>query len=180
MVNNRARIKNADKENTMQVKMMRTNKLVPYANNPRDNSDAVEAVAASIREFGFKVPITCSTDNVVITGHTRLLAAKMLGMSTVPVIVLDIPEQKQREYRLADNRIGEFSTWELDMLKNELGEIKGIDMGDFGFIVDSGAIEDAADGGGFNRGGIDEDDGMVECPRCKARFRMEDAIENES
>lgn len=108
--------------------------LNPYANNPRLNDGAVDAVAASIKEFGFKVPIVVDSDGVIVTGHTRLKAAKKLGIDTVPVIVADdlTPEQV-KAFRLADNKTGELAQWDLDKLDIELDGIDEIDMGDFGF-----------------------------------------------
>lgn len=108
--------------------------LNPYENNPRLNDGAVDAVAASIKEFGFKVPIVVDSDGVIVTGHTRLKAAKKLGIDTVPVIVADdlTPEQV-KAFRLADNKTGELAQWDLDKLDIELDGIDEIDMGDFGF-----------------------------------------------
>lgn len=122
-----------------QVIYMDTANLTPYENNPRRNDGAVEAVAASIREFGFKVPIVVDANNVVVAGHTRLKAAKRLGLSTVPVIVADdlTPEQV-KAFRLADNRVGELAEWDLGKLDIELGEIPDIDMGSFGFELNAG------------------------------------------
>lgn len=108
--------------------------LNPYENNPRLNDGAVDAVAASIKEFGFKVPIVVDSDGVIVTGHTRLKAAKKLGLDSVPVIVADdlTPEQV-KAFRLADNKTGELAQWDLDKLDIELDGIDEIDMGDFGF-----------------------------------------------
>ena len=114
--------------------------LIPYDNNPRNNDEAVDYVAKSIEEFGFKVPCVVSGDGVLITGHTRLKACKKLGIEEVPCIVADdlTPEQ-MKAFRLADNKTSEFAEWDLDKLDIELGEIADIDMGDVGFDVD---IED--------------------------------------
>ena len=91
-----------------QIVMMDPADLTPYDNNPRDNDGAVEAVANSIREFGFKAPIIVDRDRVIIAGHTRLKAALSLGLREVPVIVADdLTEEQARAYRLADNRTGE-------------------------------------------------------------------------
>ena len=116
------------------VKIMPIDKLKPYPNNPRKNEHAVEPVANSIREFGFKQPIVIDTDNTIIAGHTRLLAAKELGLTEVPVIVADdlTPEQV-KAYRLADNKTGELAGWDFEQLDIELGDITDIDMGQFGF-----------------------------------------------
>ena len=73
----------------MDIKNRKVEELIPYVNNPRDNSAAVDAVASSIAEFGFKVPIIVDRNNVVVTGHTRLQAAKKLGLAEVPVLMAD-------------------------------------------------------------------------------------------
>lgn len=89
----------------MQIEEMRVADLIPYENNPRKNDEAVEAVAASIKEFGFKVPIIVDADNVIIAGHTRLKAAQLLGMETVPVIRADdLTDEQVKAFRLADNK----------------------------------------------------------------------------
>ena len=107
--------------------------LIPYANNPRSNDAAVDAVAASIAEFGFKVPIVVDKDNVIVAGHTRLKAAKKLNLKKVPCIVAsDLTPAQIKEYRLADNRVGELADWDMDLLKLEMEDID-IDMSPFGF-----------------------------------------------
>lgn len=112
--------------------------LIPYENNPRNNDDAVEAVAHSIEEFGFKVPIVVDKDNVIVAGHTRLKAAEMLGLDTVPVIVADdLTENQVKAFRLADNKVGELADWDFSKLEEELAEIEDIDMSDFGFDDDT-------------------------------------------
>ena len=120
-----------------------TKDLIPYANNPRLNDNAVDAVAASIKEFGFKVPIVVDSDNVIINGHTRLKAAHKLGLKQVPCIVADdlTPEQV-KAFRLADNKTSEFAEWDMDKLDIELGEIPDIDMSAFGFDIEIDDIEE--------------------------------------
>ena len=107
--------------------------VIPYENNPRNNDEAVEYVANSIKEFGFKVPIIVDKDNVIITGHTRLKAAQKLGLKEVPVIYADdLTEEQIKAFRIADNKISEKAGWDLDKLKIELEDID-FDMTDFGF-----------------------------------------------
>ena len=118
----------------MQIVEMDVNDLNEYENNPRLNDDAVEYVARSIESFGFKNPIIIDSNNVIIAGHTRLKAAKFLGMDTVPCIVADdLTEDQIKAFRLADNKVGELAQWDIDALKIELDEIK-FDMEEFGFI----------------------------------------------
>ena len=108
----------------------------PYENNPRKiPQKAVDAVAASIKEFGFKQPIVVDKAGVIIVGHTRLKAAEKLGLAKVPVIVAsDLTDEQARAYRLADNRTGEIAMWDRPILDDELRRILDIDMMDFGFL----------------------------------------------
>lgn len=115
--------------------------LKPYEKNPRRNDASVEYVANSIKEFGFKVPIVIDRDGVIVAGHTRYKAAKKLGMEKVPCIVADdLSEAQIKAFRLADNKVGEFSEWDLDLLGSELGDLSNIfnfDMAEFGFLPDA-------------------------------------------
>ena len=112
--------------------------IKPYENNPRYNDKSIKKVASSINEFGFLQPIVCDGDGVILAGHTRYAAAKSLGLKTVPVIFAGglTPEQA-RAYRLADNKVGEGSAWNEELLINELELLKSDDpaflMSDFGF-----------------------------------------------
>ena len=130
--------------------------LTPYPNNPRDNDASVPRVKASIQEFNFQNPILVDPDGVVIAGHTRLKAALELGLSEVPVVVVDdlTPEQV-RAYRLADNKAGEASEWLDAMLAEELAMIEGIDMSEFGFDVPDVDVDDSF---GMGMGDGSEDD----------------------
>ena len=144
------------------VTYMDVDSLIPYVNNPRLNDNAVDAVAASIKEFGFKVPIVVDGENVIINGHTRLKAAHKLGLEQVPVIVADdlTPEQV-KAFRLADNKTSEFAEWDMDKLDIELDSIADIDMGDFGFDLNLWGETHAADsdaGGWFDRDAKDGDE----------------------
>lgn len=121
----------------LKVEYIKTSELIPYANNPRHNDDAVDYVANSIREFGFKVPIVIDKDKTIVAGHTRLKAAKKIGMKEVPCIIADdLTEQQIQAFRLADNKVSELATWDMDLLDLELDGITDIDMGDFGFDLD--------------------------------------------
>jgi DNA modification methylase len=104
-------------------------KVLPYDKNPRAiNDKAISKVAASISEFGFQQPIVVDKAGVVIVGHTRRKAAEKLGLATVPVIVADLPEEKARAYRLADNRTAQETDWLDDLLKEELTALAGLDF----------------------------------------------------
>lgn len=128
------------------VKMVPIGEVVPYDKNPRLNDKAVDAVASSIREFGFKVPIVVDGEGVVVSGHTRLKAAKSLGITEVPVIVADdLDETKIKAFRLADNKVAELADWDESMLAEELAELADLsyDMSQFEFDLDLG--EDGGD-----------------------------------
>jgi DNA modification methylase len=117
----------------MQVVMKKITSLLEYDNNPRHNEEAIEAVANSIREFGFKVPIVISSDNVIIAGHTRLKASVSLGLEEVPCIIADdLNDEQIKAFRLADNKTAELATWDLSKLEEELSHID-MDMLQFGF-----------------------------------------------
>ena len=116
----------------MKVQDVSIDTIKPYENNPRKNDRSVKAVARSIEEFGFRQPIVVDSDNVIIVGHTRYRAAKMLGLKEVPVIVAsDLDEEKAAAYRIADNSSGEASEWDFDALVAELENIEMVDMADF-------------------------------------------------
>lgn len=120
--------------------------IKPYDNNPRMNDDAVPAVAASIKEFGWKQPIVVDKDHVIIAGHTRYKAAKSLGLKEAPcVVATDLTPEQVAAYRLADNKSSERSEWVVEKLLEELNAIKEIDMSEFGFSLDGDeGDEDAA------------------------------------
>lgn len=108
--------------------------LRPYENNPRNNDKAVDPVANSIKQFGFKVPIVATKEGEIINGHTRYKAAKSLGLETVPVIIADdLSEEQIKAFRLADNKTGELAEWNVELLYGELDELDGFDMTLFGF-----------------------------------------------
>lgn len=118
----------------MEIVNIAVDKLVPYKNNPRNNTEAIQYVANSIKEFGFKVPLVIDSDNVVICGHTRLLAAKQLGLKDVPCVVADdLTDEQIKAFRLADNKVGEIATWDLNKLQLELNFLD-YNMEEFGFI----------------------------------------------
>lgn len=121
----------------MEITQKKIEDLTPYKGNPRKNDRAVDKVAASIREFGFKVPIVIDREGIVAAGHTRLKAAEKLGLDTVPVIVADdLTDEQIKAFRLADNKTSEFSEWDFDLLDEELADINDIDMSQFGFSLD--------------------------------------------
>lgn len=126
--------KGADNMDELKVEYRKIEDVLPYENNPRNNDDAVQAVAESIQEFGFKIPIVITTGNVIVAGHTRVKAAQELGMKEVPCIIADdLTDEQIRAFRLADNKSAEIATWDEEKLEQELAQIMDIDMSLFGF-----------------------------------------------
>ena len=115
-----------DATTPMSVELRPLDAVRPYANNPRQNDDAVEAVAESIRRFGFRQPIVVDADGVIVAGHTRFRAAQRLGLATVPVhVATDLTPDEVRAYRLADNKTAELASWDDAMLSIELDALRG-------------------------------------------------------
>lgn len=113
--------------------------ITPYPFNPRDNEKAIPAVAESIRNFGFLVPCVIDENNVLVAGHTRTEAAKLLGMSEVPCIRAHHLNQKQIDaFRLIDNKVAEQATWDHDLLAGEISKLSdlGLDFTHFGWTAE--------------------------------------------
>lgn len=146
----------------MQIVMRPLDGVTPYEHNPRDNSGAVDAVAASIAEYGFRQPIVVDSAGVIIAGHTRYLAAVKLGLDEIPVHVAEgLTEDQVTAYRLADNKVGELATWDLSMLDIEVARLPDLDLTQFGF--DAPATLDPPDE--FPE--VDENiETEHECPKC--------------
>lgn len=109
----------------MNINMKKINSITPYNNNPRNNSSAVDIVASSIKEFGFKNPIVVDKNGVIINGHTRYLAAKSLGLEEVPVLIADdLTDEQVKAFRIMDNKSSEFAEWDYEKLVAELEDIK--------------------------------------------------------
>lgn len=117
----------------MQIVNRKISELIPYVNNARKNDHAVDAVASSIKNYGFKQPIVIDSQGEVIAGHTRLKASIKLGLDEVPCIVADdLTPAQVKAYRIADNKVSELSEWDYELLKLELEDIEGFT----GFEVD--------------------------------------------
>ena len=120
----------------MEIEMVRLDQITPYENNPRDISEAVDAVAASLKEFGWLNPIEVDDEGVIIRGHTRYAAAKKLGLKEVPVIRADdLTQQEAKAFRLADNKTAELAEWDDEKKAQELDDLKEFEptMAVFGF-----------------------------------------------
>jgi DNA modification methylase len=142
--------------------------LIPYARNSRQHSpDQVAQIAASIREWGWTVPVLIDTEGGIIAGHGRIMAAQKLGLEDVPCMVADgWTEAQKRAYVIADNRLAETSSWDMDMLATELEELR---LEDFSLDLigfDSAAIDEMFEGLGGSEGteGLTDEDEVPEPP----------------
>lgn len=159
----------------MKTREIKITELKPYENNPRHNDAAVDKVAESIKQFGFKVPIVVDKDLVIVCGHTRLKAAEKLGLEKVPCVVADdLTDDQIKAFRLADNKTAEFAEWDVDKLVEELDELTNFDMMAFGFDMEQLATE-MISAAPSNKGEIDIDDYTDDkfectCPRCGFQF----------
>ena len=139
----------------MKIELRKTSDIKPYPNNPRVNDDAVDAVAASLREYGFRQPVVLDAEGFIICGHTRWKAAMKLGLEKVPVhVAKDLTPEQIKAYRIADNKTGELATWNFELLPIELGELQALnyDLGLLGFdaeelarLMDPGVQEGLCD-----------------------------------
>ncbi len=117
----------------MNILTLSLNEIHPYGKNPRKNDKAVDAVAESIRQYGFLVPLVISKEYEIIAGHTRYKAARKLGLAKVPCVIADeLTEEQIKAFRLVDNKVGELAEWDVDLLPLELADIAQ-DLSPFGF-----------------------------------------------
>ncbi|AKG66636.1 ParB N-terminal domain-containing protein [Lactobacillus helveticus] len=159
----------------MQVVAKSIDDIKPYKNNPRNNDDAVDAVANSIKEFGWQQPIVVDIKGVIIAGHTRYKAAQKLDLKTVPVVIAkDLSEEQAKAYRLADNKSGELADWDFSVLDDELGQISDIDMSQFGFDELSDDSDDSDDA---NVNDLDLSDDITDKYELKVSCNDEKSLE---
>ena len=160
----------------MQIIEKSITEITPYEKNPRKNDEAVEYVANSIKEFGFKVPIVIDKNGVIVAGHTRYKAAQELGIEKLPCVIADdLTEEQIKAFRLSDNKVGELAKWDFDLLNTELKDITDLNMEQFGFSdidiidFDESALEnlftDAPD--------KQKEPKKFKCPHCGEWFEVE-------
>lgn len=157
----------------MNIIQKAVSELKEYEYNPRNNDGAVQAVADSIEQFGFKVPIIIDREGVIIAGHTRKKAAERLGLASVPCIVADdlTPEQI-KAFRIADNKTGELAEWDFDLLEKELAELTAfdVDMSLFGFDESIFNEEFNIDAFFEDAEQKEKEPKKIQCPMCKEWF----------
>lgn len=127
----------------LQIEYVNIGTVKPYYRNARHNDgEATEKLAESIKEFGFQQPILVDDNNIIITGHTRLKAALSLGIDKIPIArAVGLSDEQIKAYRLADNRVAEYSTWDKELLDIELAEFETIDMSKFGFELSISGLD---------------------------------------
>ena len=158
--------------NSLKIEYLPIEELKPYENNARKHADEdVDAIAASIDRFGFDDPIGIwSADNLIVEGHGRLIAAKKLGMKTVPCIRLDhLSDEERRAYALAHNRTAELSGWDFALRDEELARIGDIDMSAFGFNENAVNLDDL-DSLFASAEEKEKQEKQVQCPHCGEWF----------
>ena len=157
------------RQERIQVENRRVEDLTLDPNNPRRNDAAVPGVKESIKAFGFRVPVVIDSDGMVVAGNTRIKAAKELGIEEVPCVIADsLNEKELKAFQLADNKTGEFASWDAGLLASELDDLIGaFDMEAFGFNLK----------GKESKKKETKDPQFVTCPRCGARIPRKKAIE---
>ena len=165
----------------MDIIEMPLSELKMYENNPRKNSEAVQYVMNSIREFGFKNPIIIDKDNVIVCGHTRYKAAMKLKMKKVPCIMADdLTDEQIQAFRLADNKTAEVAGWDFDKLEVELNDLDpaAFDLADFGFFpsYDVNSNDDGyMDPEDKLSDEVKGEDDYLTCPKCGCVFKKSDS-----
>ena len=154
----------------MEIVYVNIGQIIPYENNPRKNEKAVDMVADSIERYGFKVPVVLDRENVIVAGHTRVLAAEQLGLENVPVIYADdLTDEQVKAFRLADNKTGELATWDFDRLEQELEKLDNdLFLAEL-FPMGSDPVQ-KNNGKEIDLSEYDDNEFRYECQHCGFRF----------
>ena len=152
--------------------------LIPYENNARINDAAIDVVANSINDFGFKNPCIIDKNNVLIAGHTRVAACKKLGIKEIPCIVADdLTDEQIKAFRIADNSSAQVAEWDMDKLMAELQDID-YDMAKYGLTEQMEQIAEQIDNN-INIGDFFTNDEpkekapkKIQCPHCRKWFEQ--------
>ena len=159
----------------MTVQEISIQDLKPYKNNPRRNDKAVDAVVKSIQQFGFKEPIVIDKDKVIVCGHTRLKAAKLLGLEKIPCVIADdlTPEQI-KAFRLIDNKTAELAEWDFKKLETELEsiEIPDFNMSDFQFEIKSFSVAEETFKNFEENVSKAKEKKVIVCPNCGEKIQL--------
>lgn len=161
----------------MEVKDIKIEEIKEYDSNPRDNRQAVDMLCTSIKKFGFLVPVVLDKNNVIVCGHTRLMAAKKMKLKTIPCVYAeDLSDEEIREYRLVDNKVHEFSSWDWDKLQQELMKFEYINVvEDFDFEIDDRTlgIGDENEMKQAEKAKKEKGEKLVcTCPKCHKEFEV--------
>lgn len=158
----------------MEIVYKKLEELKPYEKNPRKNDEAVEYVANSIKEFGFKVPIVIDKEGIIVAGHTRYKASKKLGLNEVPCIVADdLSEEQIKAFRLADNRVSEYSGWNYAKLIEEISQLDKDLMEQFDFVDIEFSQDDE------KKENVEIQEKFYRCPNCERSINEKDLIKCE-
>ncbi len=158
----------------MEIVNIKIDKLKPYENNPRKNDETVKYLVNAIKNFGFRVPLVIDKNNVIVCGHTRLKALIELGYKDAPCVVLnDLTEDQINAFRLIDNKVAEYASWDYDVLRSELKNIKSINLEELGFLTDDVECDFFTESSELN----DKKEIFYECPCCHKEFKLGDLIE---
>lgn len=163
----------------MKIETRRIDTIRPYERNPRRNDPAVAAVAASLREFGFRQPIVVDAAGVIITGHTTYRAARKLGLQHVPAHVAeDLTPQQVQAFRLADNKTAELAEWDDAKLTQEILALagQGLDLAQFGFPAPDADKADADTGGAASGDDGDRPGADIEILRCTFTAKQQETV----
>jgi ParB-like chromosome segregation protein Spo0J len=162
------KVKIMKKQPQLEIKYVAPSTLVPFVGNPRQNEQAIDPVKRSIEHFGFINPIIARrSDNMIICGHTRWKAALEDDLKEVPVVFVDMTENDAKLYNLADNKLGEFATWDIPGLDAVLAELRelDVDLTIAGFDMDLSGMKEIEPGKGEKE--LDENiETEIECPKC--------------
>ena len=174
-------------DNEMKIELMPLDQVIPYARNPRINAHAIEKVAASIKEFGFRQPIVTDKEMVIVVGHVRFEAAKRLGLKKVPVhVATELTPEQIKAYRITDNRVSEESEWDKALLQLEITELDdaSYDADMLGFNAEElkeiqASLDELADGFGEDgEDDIEEADNLIAFCRELSGLKQEDTVGN--
>lgn len=160
----------------MKVESVALTQIKPYWRNARKNERTVEALKQSIQSYGFNQPIVLDKDNVIITGHARYKALMQLGWTEAPCVKLDLPEEKAKEYRIADNKTHEMTMWDNEQLVVELREIGNFESMQTYFqnVNLNSWLDDSV---GFNLNPVTEERVAKKQEELETRFDAEKTIE---